>query len=265
MSDKATTADLMERLRYTALRKEAQGFYAVMLEEVAVRNGARRLDALVMNCVPSRGLTLVGYEVKASRSDWLRELESPDKADLAAEYLDAFYLVTVPGVVAPGELPDRWGLMLPKARKRLAVEVEAKSQEGKDTPRHLLAGMLRTAIRQELTREVEAAREEAEAAARQRVENELQQARRRAEMAEERYHEMQAEWDEFAEASGERFGLWRESGDMARVAQILKALKEGERQADDNIAAPLRRQADAARQTAERLDRVVSEIEGLAA
>lgn len=265
MSASAITADLLERLRYVALNKEAQGFYAVMLEEVLIDNGARRMDALVMNCVPSRGLTLIGYEIKASRSDWLRELARPEKADLAAEYLDAFYLVTVPGVVESGELPDRWGLMVPKAQKRLQVEVEAKPQDGKDTPRSLLAGILRRAIRQELDREIEAARAEVTEATRESIERELQVAQRRAEQAEAIAAAMQEEWDGFAELTGERFGLWRRSGDAERVARIALALRNAEREAQHDITAPLRRQIENARQLADQLEGVVVSVEGEAA
>src|SRR3546814_15144887 len=40
----------------------------------------RWADAVAMNLYPSRGLELPGFDVKASRSDWLLEPKQPDKS-----------------------------------------------------------------------------------------------------------------------------------------------------------------------------------------
>lgn len=71
-------------------------------------------DLLAINTWASRGLMRVGHEVKVSRSDWLRELKKPGKADYWWQMCHRWYLV-VPkphtAVVFPGELPEGWGLM----------------------------------------------------------------------------------------------------------------------------------------------------------
>ncbi len=74
--------------------------------------GARRVcDALAMNLWRSQGMALHGYEIKADRRDWRRELKDPSKADLIAGYCDHFDVVAPPGVVKHKELPPAWGLI----------------------------------------------------------------------------------------------------------------------------------------------------------
>ena len=71
----------------------------------------RHADAVAMNLWPSRGLAIHGFEFKVYRNDWLRELQNPAKAEPVAQYCDYWWLVTGPGIVKDGELPDTWGLM----------------------------------------------------------------------------------------------------------------------------------------------------------
>jgi hypothetical protein len=52
-----------------------------------------------------------GFEVKASRSDWLTELKKGGKAEASMRWVDRWWLVTVPGVVHNDELPTNWGLL----------------------------------------------------------------------------------------------------------------------------------------------------------
>lgn len=62
-----------------------------------------------------------GFEVKCSRSDWLREIAQPDKAMAWSRYVHCFWLV-VPdkALVKPGELPEGWGLLAPRGGKLFA-------------------------------------------------------------------------------------------------------------------------------------------------
>lgn len=55
---------------------------------------------------------LHGHEVKVQRSDWLRELRDPSKADAWRRYCDRWWLVTPHGVAKPEELPAGWGLIV---------------------------------------------------------------------------------------------------------------------------------------------------------
>lgn len=57
--------------------------------------------------------TLIGHEVKVSRSDWLHELKQPDKAEAWKRYCHGWYLVVSDAkIVREGELPEDWGLMV---------------------------------------------------------------------------------------------------------------------------------------------------------
>lgn len=74
-------------------------------------NGNRRIDGLAMNLYPSRGLLIHGFEVKVSRSDLLRELKDPDKAEAIARYCHHWWIVAPTGIAGPDELPAPWGLL----------------------------------------------------------------------------------------------------------------------------------------------------------
>jgi len=72
----------------------------------------RTIDALAINRVTSRGNELVGIEVKSERSDWLRELATPQKAEAWCRVVDRFVVVADKGVVKAEELPVGWGLLV---------------------------------------------------------------------------------------------------------------------------------------------------------
>lgn len=120
--------ELTRRLR--ARYKEVSGNGSAWAFIPQVRNAAafdasRTIDALAMSLWPSRGLTIYAHEIKSQRSDWLRELKKPEKAEAFAQLVDRFYIVVgASDIVRPGELPETWGLMVPRGQT-LRVEVEA--------------------------------------------------------------------------------------------------------------------------------------------
>ncbi|MCF1592449.1 hypothetical protein [Streptomyces muensis] len=118
---------------------------AVFLTEVtAPERTGRRADAVHIATWASRGGGEIDVcEVKTQRADWLRELRDPGKAEAWWPYSSRFWLV-VPntGVARPDELPEGWGLMVPKARgRRFQVLVEP----AKRTP-ELTTGLLVTLL-----------------------------------------------------------------------------------------------------------------------
>lgn len=106
------------------------------------------VDAVAMSLWPSRGLTIDVFEVKVSRSDWLREIGKPAKAEAACKMGDRFWVVAPRGVVEDGELPPTWGLMEVHGRK-LRVVKHAPLLHGdpntraRNVTRDLLVGFLR--------------------------------------------------------------------------------------------------------------------------
>ena len=76
-------------------KKYAAPQYA-FLEQV--RNGTggfanRSADAMALSLWPSRGLMLDGFEIKGYRTDWLRELKNPAKAEELAVYCNRWWIV----------------------------------------------------------------------------------------------------------------------------------------------------------------------------
>lgn len=107
---------ILDRLRRRYLAVHSNGGRWVFATHVPDAPGfaARRTaDAVAMDMWNSKGLELHGYEVKVSRSDWLRELRDPDKSTAVGRYCERWWLV-VPdlSIVKGGELLAGWGLLL---------------------------------------------------------------------------------------------------------------------------------------------------------
>jgi hypothetical protein len=110
-------------------------------------NCRRHADAVAMGVWPSRGLELYGFEVKVSRSDWKRELENPIKAEEICRFMDRWFIVANPGVVADGELPPTWGLLVP-AKDGLRAVTPAPALQPEPISRGFLAALLRKSCEQ---------------------------------------------------------------------------------------------------------------------
>jgi hypothetical protein len=166
------TADLERRLR---ARYPAPAY--AYLPQVGDSTGFsvhRHADAIVMGLWPSRGLHLMGFEIKAGRGDWLRELRDPRKAEDIAAFCDQWWVVAPADVILPRQrraaaaqttldgigdeveslsadhldlttFPDRWGLMVPHGRGQLRTVKPAQTLEAQPLDRAFLAAVLRRA------------------------------------------------------------------------------------------------------------------------
>jgi hypothetical protein len=74
-------------------------------------NAETRIDLWVMGMWESIRHVRIAYEIKASRSDFLRELKNPLKRRMALLVSNEFYFVTPVGLIKPEELPIECGLM----------------------------------------------------------------------------------------------------------------------------------------------------------
>lgn len=123
VKEQLKTQEIIERLA----AKYPSPMYGFITQ---VRNGtgysaSRTADAIAMSLWPSRGLHLMGFEVKASRSDWMHEYKNPSKADDIANYCHYWYLVVGDeDIVKDDELPKTWGLIVPNG-KGLKIKKEA--------------------------------------------------------------------------------------------------------------------------------------------
>jgi hypothetical protein len=134
---------------YALLRKRYEGNEWVLLEEVApaTGGGTRYADALAINLWNSRGHAIIGFEVKTSRSDWLRELKQPQKAEPIFRYCDHWNIVAPKGVVKDGELPPNWGLLEVRAAS-LVQTVPAARLEPVPITKAFFASLVRRAFEQ---------------------------------------------------------------------------------------------------------------------
>lgn len=228
--NKRTEGEMLGLLRTRYTEKAGNGDAWAFIEKVRDAAGfdaKRTIDAMAMSLWPSRGLTLHGFEVKCSRSDWLRELKDPSKAESFMRHLDRWWLVVADAsIVAPGELPETWGLLVATGN-RLVCKVEAPRLAAQPLPRGMLASLLRSACRvAEVTpAEVRHAAEDASARA-ERAWSE------RVERAEKDSEKLRLQIQTFERESGVQLASWNGKDDRAaQVGRALKAALEG----DDDI------------------------------
>lgn len=141
-----TTPQLREKLA-AKYKEPAYAFLQEVRNSTGFVGNVRSADAIAMSLWPSRGLDLIGFELKISRSDWLHELNKPQKADEIAPYCDYWWVVVADeSIVLEGELPPTWGLMAASGRGRsLRIIKDAPKLEAKELSRGLLASLLRNA------------------------------------------------------------------------------------------------------------------------
>lgn len=129
------------------------GWSYAFLEQVSNATGFkcnRWADAIAVQLWESRGLAITGFEIKVSRSDWVKELKHPEKADPIAKHCHSWYLVVGDkDIVQFGELPMNWGLMVPHTKTTLKIVKPAiinKNPEPVDLP--FMCAILRRATQQ---------------------------------------------------------------------------------------------------------------------
>lgn len=127
----------------------------VVIEEVAPGSGYRYAqrfaDVLALSVWPSRGLTLDGFEIKASRTDLRRELCDLSKHQAVARYCDSWTLVAWDESVLCENLPSDWGIMVTVEGEH-GRELKAVRRAPKRTPelwpREFVCSLVRNAFQQ---------------------------------------------------------------------------------------------------------------------
>lgn len=113
------------------------------LQQVAI--GGRSLDVVA---VRMWGRAVINaFEVKATRSDWLREMREPKKADAVIGMCDHFWLVAAKGIVKPEELPEHWGWLVLQPNNKLRSAKAAPSLDTHIPHREFWASLLGLAHR----------------------------------------------------------------------------------------------------------------------
>lgn len=133
---------------WPSLQKRFPSGQYALLQEVSDAAGfdrSRSADGIAMGLWPSRGLSVEGIEVKSFRSDWLRELKNPKKAENIFKYCDRWWLVTSDDSVAKlEEIPVTWGWLALKG-KVLKTMKEAPNLEPVPLTKGFIAAMMKRA------------------------------------------------------------------------------------------------------------------------
>lgn len=138
MTTERHVLDLLRR-RYSQVNMGTTPRYLIAEQPNYMRAGwsQRRADAIVLDrngttdySQPKEDRTpyykaVHGFEVKCSRADWLAELADPEKAATWGRFCHHWWLaVSDPDIVRAGELPDGWGLLVPRGI-RLTAKIKA--------------------------------------------------------------------------------------------------------------------------------------------
>ncbi len=105
-------------------------------------NAGRSADVMSFGVWPSRGLEIIGFEIKCSRSDWTKELANPEKAEGLARYCNQWWLVTCDNVAKIEEIPTNWGWYT-ATKDGLKVMKQAVSLNPQEIERPLLMSIVR--------------------------------------------------------------------------------------------------------------------------
>ncbi|QLH82270.1 hypothetical protein [Halosimplex pelagicum] len=143
-----TDQEVTSKIKYSVKRRFDPPTWALVFEYQYERNG-RRADCLALNTSASRNFKLVGFEFKASRSDWLSEKRDSEKADTFVELCDEWYVVAGRrGIVEESELPDGWGLfeLKPSGQLWKLVESDLNALQDAEPDRRFFAKFLRKAL-----------------------------------------------------------------------------------------------------------------------
>jgi len=197
-----------------------------------VGGDTRYLDAIAVNMWRSRGYAIHGFEIKTARSDWLRELKDPEKAEPLYRYCNCWWIVAPKGIVKGGELPPNWGL-LEASTSRIVTIVTAPKLTPTPITREFFASLIRrgresldaTATRMKWDA-ISKKNEEAE----QRIQKEIERGTRKLKALEHKVAE-------FEKATGLRFDHY--DGPPTRIIKVAQRLVELELYGDDRLLSSL--------------------------
>lgn len=103
--------------RFNKVSQGREGEQWICIEEA--RSGAGfsgnsgQCDFLAINTWQSRGMELIGHEVKVSVTDWRRERDKPEKAEMFSRFCKTWWLVIPDDLYAKidHEIPVAWGVL----------------------------------------------------------------------------------------------------------------------------------------------------------
>lgn len=151
-ASKTTAKDILSLLR----ERYQDSREWVIASEVQRTTGwsDRRYDFVAMNCFASNGFKIEVVEIKVSKSDLRRELESPEKHNIIFDDIDYYSLAAPADIIDTSIIPPKWGIYAVKdgklitKRKPLALHDERQSK----VSRSFVASFMRASAAQNLDR-----------------------------------------------------------------------------------------------------------------
>ena len=109
--------------------------------------GLRQIDAFAMGIWPSLRYTRIAYEIKVSRSDFLKELDDPTKMSQAYYLSNQFWFAVAPGVVRGESLKGlglfaSCGIMEVQTNGGLKIVLRAPKRNAWPMPVDFMASLL---------------------------------------------------------------------------------------------------------------------------
>jgi len=215
--------DLLER-RY----EDTQGW--LLFYEVAQRTGFNNTgyaDAMAISLWPSRGIQLLGFEVKRSRSDLLKELRDEQKAEKFIKYCHQWWLVLSDAKFADGvEVPPNWGILAPRNQVLYQIRPAAKLEPATWTPDFIASLMRRfheSYVKKDMAEMRAAVEERAKALSQVSIQkvgqSDLNAAKREAERYKDEVDLLKRRISDFEAKSGIPVNTWQASsiGDLVRA------------------------------------------------
>lgn len=176
-TDKINALEVKNLLRKKYPMPEYEIFFEVS-SSTGNGNNTRYADAITFNTFSSRGYKITGFEIKVNRSDLLKELKSPEKAEEIFKYCDEWYLVVANGILKEtDEVPDNWGIMEIIEKSKIKVLKKSKKNPDVILDRKFVASLLREKnrpLKKEISEAEKLIREEYREKYSQMVENEVQ-------------------------------------------------------------------------------------------
>lgn len=185
-------------------------------------NARRHADAVAMNMWPSRGLSILGFEIKVSRNDLIRELKKPAKAEAIAQYCDEWWLAVPKGLILDDDdIPIPWGIM--ECNKGvLRVSKKAHSLNPKPITKEFMAAVLRSAgkadeatirqIREEIHKEYQ--------------ENNKNYIEQEIERRTKRFEILINKIAEFEKATGKSIDKYTDVGELAKNIKLAENIED---------------------------------------
>lgn len=186
--------------------------------------GGRKIDLLVLSLWRSRGLGIDAIEIKASLSDWKRELQNAHKADFWWRHSQRFWVAVPAGIAekVKEDLPEGWGLLACTESKAPKVVSKPAVRAAEPLPWSSCVGVMRAAAAcgiNALQRAERKGREEGVRIGQERAVRPDFQARQ--------LEELRNQVKEFEEAAGVKISdSWTAGRIVAAVGIVLKELKD---------------------------------------